>query len=242
MKYVPFAFMFLGIMNLTCSSPLSDVSISDPSVIQPQLYVSKTIDNGAKVVEYIGEIWDKNLQLVTLKDGGVKVNNISMGTHTIPIFNGQEYYISGEDSLKYSLNTNYTFVITLGDGSQYNGSVTTQSKDLYQFTAPSSQSRTQDLLISWLDTDPNATMSVQVLYKYQTDSSSSSNTETVQIPSSAKGSFIISKTYFTPSQGKTTEVDLTLISEIRGTIDSRFRAGSSIVSDLKMTRNVTMTN
>ncbi len=240
MKYLPFAFIFLGIIGLSCSSPLSDTNVTDPSLLEPVLVVTKSIDSGgARTVEYTADIYDKNLNLVTLQNGSVKIDNFAMNERA-DIFGGEEYYISGESEVKFALSTTYSFTLTLSDGSQYNGTVKSQSEDLTEFNTPTSQSHTQNMPLTWTDTDPNATMSIQMLYKFSTDTSTGSGTKTIAISNPSSGSYTIGSSDLTTSQGKIYEVDLTLISEIRGTIDSHFRSGSYVASHLEITKNVTI--
>ncbi len=239
MKHLEFLFILLGLIGLSCSSPLSDTNVTDPSLLQPQLTVSKTLNNGARSVEYTAVIFDKNSNLVTLKDGGVKINGIVMDTAKT-LFGGQDYQLLGESGVKFALSTSYTFTITLSDGSNYYGTVKSQSTDLYEFDAPATQSRKQNMTVTWKDTDPNAQMYIQMIYDFRTDSSGGSGEQTFTIPNPSSKSYSINSSYFNTTQGTIYEVDLTLISEVRGTIDSHFRSGSSTVSDLRITRNVTI--
>jgi len=239
MKHLKFLFIPLSLIGLSCSSPLSDTNVTDPSLLEPQLVVSKSIESGARVVAYTADIYDKNYNLVTLQNGSVKINGFSMNERA-NLFGGEEYYLSGESEVKFALNTAYNFTMTLSDGSQYHGTVKSQSTDLYEFDAPSSQSHKQNMTVTWKDTDPNASMYILMIYDFRTDSSSGSGEQKFTIPNPANGSYTINSSYLTTSQGTIYEVDLTLVSEITGIIDPQFRPGSSTVSDLQITRSVTI--
>lgn len=230
----------LSLIGLSCSSPLSDVNVTDPSLLEPQLVVMKSIGTtGNRSVVYTADIYDKNYNLVTLQNGSVKINGFNMNERA-NLFGGEEYYLQGESEVKFAPDGTYKFTLTLSDGSKYYGTVTSQSKDLTEFIVPSSQSRTQPIDVSWKDTDPSAAMSIQLVYKYSTDSSSGTGTRTVSISDPSSGTFSISPSLFTAGQGTTNEVDLTLVSEITGTIDPGFRAGSSTVCKLTIERDVTL--
>jgi len=239
MKPLRFLLILLSLIGLSCSSPLSDTNVTDPSLLQPQLAVSKTMDNGARVIEYTADIYDKNHNLVTLQNGSVKINGYSMNERA-NILGGEEYYLTGESEVKFILDTTYTFTLTLSDGTQYNGTVKSQSADLYEFDAPSTQSHTQNMTVTWKDTDPKARMYIQMVYDFRTDTSSGSGIQTFTISNPSSGSYTINASNFTTSQGEIYEVDLTLVSEISGTIDSRFRPQSSTISDLRITRSATI--
>jgi len=142
--------------------------------------------------------------------------------------------------VKFLLGTTYTFTLTLSDGSQYYGTVKSQSDDLYEFNAPATQSRSQDMIVTWKDADPKAKMYIEMVYDFRTDSSNGSGVKTFTISNPSIESYTISASNFTTSQGSIYEVDLTLVSEITGTISQQFRAGSSTVSDLRITQSVTI--
>ncbi len=238
MKKFSFALVLLSLIALSCSSPLSDVNITDPSLLEPQLVVTKSIGlTGNRSVVYTADIYDKNFNLVTLQNGSVKINGFNMNERA-NLFGGEEYYLQGESEVKFALDDTYTFTLTLSDGSKYYGKVTSQSEDLTEFVVPSSQSRTQPINVSWKNTDPNATMSIELVYKFSTDSSSGTGSQIINIGNPASESYSISPSVFTTTQGKTTEVDLTLVSKITGTIDPGFRGGSSTVCKLTIEKDV----
>lgn len=235
------SFLVFGILSialLSCESPLSDVDLDDPSVIAPVLIVTKTIENGTRHVEYIGEIYDKNLSLVTLKNGTVRIENVSMGKRSF-LLGGEQYFLSGENIVKHTLGKTYIFTVVFSNGSEYTGSVKTQTKDLYDFTAPSTHNRAQNMTVSWKDADSSATMFIDMAYSFKTDTSSGAGIKRITIPDASTGTFIINSSAFQESQGTIYEADLTLVSEVEGTIDSRFSSNSGTYSQLRITRTVT---
>jgi len=240
MKYLPFSFILFGIVGISCSSPLSDTNVTDPSLLEPALMVSKAIDStGAIIVQYTGDLYDKNFNLVTLQNGSVKINGYQMNLRT-NLFGGQEYYLSDQSKVKFDTSTTYTFTLTLSDGTPYYGTVVSQSKDLTEFNTPTTQSRTQNMPLTWNGIDPNATMSIQMIYKFRTAASKdTSGMKTFSIPSGSGGYYTIGSSDLSTPQG-IYEVDLTLISKKPGEIDSHFRSGSSITSELEITKNVSI--
>lgn len=240
MRYASFVVVLLSLVGLSCSSPLSDVNVTDPSVLRPAFTVSKSIDNtGTRTVDYQADIYDKNSELVTIQNGSVKLDGYLMDTKT-NLLGGQYYDLSGESEVKFSTATKYNFTITLSDGSQYSGTVTSQSVDLYEFNAPSSQSRTQPITVSWKGTDTTAQMWINMTYSFKTDTTTGSGSQVFQIVDPSSGTFTIPVSYFTSTQGATYRVDLTLESEVKGTVDRRFMPGGSIVSDMTCTRIVNL--
>lgn len=238
MKYLPLAFIIFWIVGLSCSSPLSDTNVTDPSLLEPQLIAAKSIDSmGFRSVQYIGDVYDKNFNLVTLQNGNVKINGYQMNLRS-NLLGGQEYYLSGESEVKFDTGTTYTFTLTLSDGTPYHGSVKSQSKDLTEFNTPTTQSHMQNMPLTWSDTDPTASMSIRMVAKVHTSPSGDSTfTKTYSI-SKGSSAYTIGSSDLTASQGTIYEVDLTLVSELRGTIDSHFRSGSYVASHLEITRNV----
>lgn len=240
MKNKLLTIIMFGMVGLSCSSPLSDTNVTDPSLLEPELVISKSIDAlGARTVQYTADILDKNSNLVTLQNGNVKVDGFAMNLRAY-VFGGEEYDLLGESEVKFVLDTTFTFALTLSDGSQYYGTVKSQANDLFEFDTPSTQSHTQNMVITWMDTDPNAAMRIEMTSKFHTDTSNGTGFQTIQLPNPTTGSFTINSSYFNGPQGTIYEVDLVLVSEIRGNIDSHFRSGSSTVSDLEIARNVTI--
>jgi len=235
MKLRVLAVLSLGIIALSCSSPLSDTNVTDPSLLAPDMQVVKSMSGGARTVTYEVNIYDKNSNLVTLQNGNVKVNTYQMNVKS-NIFGGEYYYLGGESEVKFQLSTKYTFAVYLSDGSEYDGSVTSQSKDLTSFTVPATQDHTQNMSVSWTDTDPAAKMYISMVYTLRTDTSTTTGVKTISIPNPSSGSFVIDKSQFAIQGGTLTSADFTLVSEIDGTVDSRFRGGSSVECLVEYTR------
>ncbi len=228
----------LSVAVSSCSSPLSDTNVTDPSLLEPRLAIRKAITtSGAITIEYLADIYDKNLNLVTLQNGNVRIGNYQMNQRA-NLLGGIEYYLTGESEVSFSLNKTYSFTLTLSDGSTYNGSVTSQTDDLVRFDVPSIQSRTQSINVTWSSTDPNAEMWIQMATRYKTDSSQGVAYQTLRIANPAAQSYTITPSQFSTAEGTAYEVDLTLVSEMKGTIDPRFRSGSGTVCDMSIDRVV----
>ncbi len=229
-----------GLLFVSCNSPLSDTNVTDSSLIQPVFVVAKSVDNnGARSVDYSVDIYDKNANLVTLQNGGVKLNGYQMNIKP-DLIGGEFYDLSGESELRFTAGTTYTFSVTLADGSQYNGTVQSQSVDLYEFDVPSAQSRTQDLIVRWRDTDPSSRMTIELTVYSRTDSSEGNSSTTLDIPNPQAGIFTIPATQLSTNQGTTYKADVTLISEKSGSVDPHFMSGSAALSRLTYTRTVAL--
>ncbi|HHE40156.1 MAG TPA: hypothetical protein ENL10_01485, partial [Candidatus Cloacimonetes bacterium] len=113
-------------MLTNCDSPLSDEPLNDPSKISPTLTVERTYDNSKTLKgESIAHLFDKNLNLVRIKDGGVYVNGTALTL---------EYYITGgpyyETTGDYPIhqNTQYTITVKMSNGDEYDSVIETQSQ------------------------------------------------------------------------------------------------------------------
>jgi hypothetical protein len=239
MKKILSAFILLfAVMNWSCESPLSNQPVSDPSSLQPIIQVIKEIDyKGTLYHRYRADIYDHQHRYVEIKDGGIKVNNENM-TVVKDILG--TYYSADDQRVPYNFNTKYNFTVTLSDLSQYNATVTTHSVDLYNFITPSEQIKTQDLSLSWKDTDPNATMYINIAVYYTADTTSGVQMHSVNIPNPSSGSFILPAADLQTENGTPYSADLTLNSEVEGTIDSRFYINRRAYSHQMITKSIVL--
>ncbi len=221
---------------LSCESPLSDTQVTDPGILQPVVQVTRDIQsNGTLSYSYRCDVYDKNTYFVELKDGGVKLNGESLLlVHDLL----GPYYLTDNLHVPYSLATKYTFTITLADQSSYEAVVTTPKLDFIEFVAPEVQSSKLPMHVSWGAADSNSVMSMIVTKHFRTDTSSGIAIHKVAIGNPLLRSYDLQPADFVHEEGTTYGVELTLTSQLEGTIDPKFYFGSRAYSSQTITRSV----
>lgn len=237
MKYYSWNFTisaFLLVMQ-SCDSPLSDVPITDPTVLKPVMEVEKSISTNGGISNIIScIIYDKNNNLVEIHDGGVKLNGIYMDS--APYGLGGTYYIPSESQPEnIELDKTFTFGVMLSDGEVYLSSITTAAFDLTTFTVPSTYQLYSDLHIQWYEDQYSNEMSVKL------NCSTGAVTEEFSIPTSdiQIGEYNIQPGAFPFDQCE--EGFYVHLSSFReGDVDNRFRDGSKITSANSVTKYVSI--
>jgi hypothetical protein len=216
-----------------CDSALSDVEVTDPAVLQTHFVVERALlDNGTVLNSLHTTLLDKNLASVELKNGQVKVNGQKMSV--TEILNISTYHIPGAT---VNLNTEYDFEVVLANGQSYAGTVTTQPKTFTSVTVPSNSSVDSDLTISWEDVyvHDNLIISLNLTSPAGTVPGATFDLTAEQM---AAGSFVIPKSNFATPAG-ITNVLITLTGVEYGTIDPKFRSGSSTICRMRVEKKVT---
>jgi len=196
--------LFASSMMLTnCDSPLSDEPLNDPSLIAPVLTIERTYDNSKTLKgEVMADLFDKNLNLVRIKDGGVFVNGTALTL---------EYYITGgpyyETTGDYPIhcNTNYTMTVEMSNGDTYDSQVRTQFQDLHTFNIPATFSHTDSIQVTWADIIIDHSMWIE--FSYGDDSGAGFINVDVPEDSVGTGSFTIPSDNFTTLAGKTVQAN-----------------------------------
>ncbi|HEX2962849.1 MAG TPA: hypothetical protein VHO43_13710 [Ignavibacteriales bacterium] len=231
---VLFLVLTFGCMGCMQESVLSDVEITDPTVIRPEITFAKSKEGGSITQSIYAWINDKNNNPVELKNGGVSINGKAM-----PVKNmmGLPYY-SGLDVVS-DIRPGYTYDISikLKTEKTYNASIKIQEKDLATLTLPASHNRFEDMNISWTEIDPNRELKLEMLNYYKNNNQETTEAFTMYIPQQnlAAGKFSIPSTYFQSTQN-IFKTRITLSSKVSGTIYEGFRSGSSIESTLSISK------
>lgn len=216
-----------------CESPLSDIEITDPSVLQTHFVVERALlDNGTVLNAIQATILDKNLASVEIKNGHVNVNGQAMTV--TEILNISTYHIP---AATVDLNKRYDFEIVLPNGESHAGNVTTQQKTFTSVTVPSTASVDSDLTISWTDAyvHDDLTISLNLTSPAGTVPGASFTLTEAQMQA---GTFTIPKSSFATPAG-ITSVLITINGAKYGTIDSKFRSGSATISRMRVEKKVT---
>lgn len=216
----------------SCESALSDIEITDPSLLQTHFVVERTmLENGTVASSLHATIFDKNLASVELKNGHVKVNGQQMSVGEI--LNISTYYIP---SATVDLNTDYDFEVVLANGQIHTGTVTTQAKTFTSLTVPSTASVDSDLAISWTEVYAHDVLTISLGFTTPTDTVAGP-TFTLTPEQMTAGSFVIPKSNFSTPEG-ITSATITLNGAKYGTIDPKFRSGSATISRMRVEKKV----
>lgn len=217
----------------SCDRELSDMEVTDPSVLQPYFAVEHSIlADGSEVNKITASIIDRNLKNITIKNGYVTVNGQQMSIlHTQ---NLSTYHIP---TATVDLNTNYTFEIVLPDGQRYSGDVTSQEKAFTSVAVPVAASPNNDLRVSWQDVYIHDQMMITVNVTSPLGTVVGGRYELTTAEMSS-GTFVIPKTAFQSPPGATSAM-ITIMGVKYGTIDPKFRPGSATVSRMRIEKRVT---
>jgi hypothetical protein len=139
-----------------CSSPLSDVDITDFGVINGSFAITESFNSAGGTSQTVrASLTDKNFANVEIKDGGVTVNGTAM-TYDDNTF--VQCYT--KDNLVLAKNTLYRFVITLSNAATCTSSVTTPPAAFGTVMVPSTISLSQGATVTWTDTARSSSVNV----------------------------------------------------------------------------------
>jgi hypothetical protein len=225
------AFGFILLFS-NCESALSDIEITDPSVLQTHFVVERSLLNDGRIINSVHTtIFDKNLASVELKNGHIKVNGQQMSI--TEILNISTYYIP---EATVNLNKDYVFEMVLANGDIHTGTIKTPEKTFTSLTVPPDNTVDSDLTISWSDVyvHDDLIISLNLTSPAGTVPGTTFNLTPEQMQA---GSFVIPKSNFATPAG-ITSVLITLTGANYGTIDQEFRSGSSAISRMRVEKKV----
>lgn len=234
MKYFICFFSLVSILLLhscTEESPLSDIDITDPSLIQLDVSLFKSIDYQGNLNSRIWVyLYDKNQNLIKLKNGKVSVNGHAMILDEIGL-NKAPYYTIDARVLSVEAQKEYAFTIELSDGKAYLASITTQNIDLYEINIPFEHSKNSNMQISWKGYDTQSDLVLTLNCAYSNTKSSGQVVEQFHPghQERTKGEFVFASSNFNKQEG-IYRAFVSITSTIKGTVDPHFRANSSITS------------
>ena len=223
------------VTSCTKDSPLSDLPVSDPSLIKPVISLERERNNSGSPDHTITVyLYDKNSNSIELMEGGVYLNGISVPVKHAGLW-GAPYYDATDIINNIDLGGDYLFLIELADGTSYGANVTVQLNDLHTLTLPSSHSHSEDLLVSWESVDQLDPLNIFLNYQFTTENGSGSGARNIDIPSPmwGTGSCTISSSDLS-NPPDIYHITIQLISTRTGAIDNRFRTGRRITSTLKI--------
>lgn len=211
--------LFLAGCNMV-NSPLSDVPISDPSLLQIIAVANRDVSpDGFASSTLSVNLYDKHGEYVKVMNGKVEVNGEVM---TDSYFGS--YVRSGEP---VTANTHYGFTVTMSDGSRDSCHVRTPA-DLRTLTVPSSYDRKAPFVVSWSGADPSLPTTVEFLgdtLSVTLSASAGQSSLTVQPASIAR-----------LHSGQTLRVTASI--RRTGSIDSGFMSTSRVTATFSVARNM----
>lgn len=225
-------------VGCTENSPLSDVDVTDPNLLAPEIILRRVIDSDGQLSHKV-EIWimDKNRNSVELKKGIVSLNGSKLKTDYYLLTNAP-YYSSGS---KVELNTPYKIDVELSDGKVYSSSITTQSNPFDRFVVPATYTPGADLPVSWLPiTSPEETVSLDIICHGKNgkgEETTSSHAIAISAEAAQAGSYTISKDVLNECE-KMVKMELSLNCVKKGVTNDKFAKGSEIVSTFTISKNV----
>lgn len=212
--------VFVGaLVWCSCSSPLSDVPISEPSVLRAVAVAERDIGVTNGITSFLQlSLRDKHEEWVELKEGNVTVNGLAMS------YDGWGSYVRND---AVQPDANYTYKITLSDGSKYSCQVHTP-KDLHQFDVPSEYDRKSPLTLTWQESDGAAQARIDLADASQTFS---------YYPYASAGSYTLQPSAFDKFQAGAT-IRVTLTFTTNGSADPRLMSTSTAYGSFSISRNL----
>ena len=146
--FIPF-FLFFIIVGCKERSPLSDVEVSDPGLISPEITLTQSIsESGRTETKLIVYLNDDNNNSIDLLKGGVALNGTPLGVRTGSFGEGDAPYYS-LDGVQLIPKTKYSFQITLADDRSYSCIVTSPKQLISGVTVPEYHNMNRPLTVSW---------------------------------------------------------------------------------------------
>jgi hypothetical protein len=214
------------ILGCTQDSALSDVELSDPSLIFPEIKFIQEREGGDVSHKVVVWILDKNRDSVEILDGGVRVGDTKMSLKEDVITKAPYYQLNQE----VDLGVDYTVSVVLSDGEEYDSNITIQDTDLDVLNVPATHKRTEDMVITW-DSIDSGEMELIYTYFYSNEQSSGNGVKKINIPNSAvnQKSYVLEAAYFQNPVG-IYEAKIKIGSEKSGIVCNDFRSGGFIKS------------
>ena len=216
------------------NSALSDVELSDPKLISPEITITKTINKrGKEQTDLVVFLNDKNNNSIDLLKGGVKMNNEALGIQTE--WGGAPYYTL--NNMELYANANYNFVVTLANDNNYKCSVTSPGGLINSFSVPEYHNINNDLNVSWGKLNSSAYTSYSIEITNEDTFSKEINLSSSSIKN---GGYVISSRLLKQlSEGQRGDFIITLKASTKGKVDHRFDGGSIKIIQL-IHRQVTL--
>lgn len=198
---------------IACSSPLSDLEVTDPDLLHPTFTVEKTINDGGNsnnsITAYIA---DKNGASVELKNGTVKCNGDAM-KYTLLNYQGEGKVKSGKT---------YEFEVVLPNESSYKGTVS-GAKEIKGIQWPKSLEKNKSVHMKWL---PGKGKNITLILNVQDEKNSYHEVHKHFIGEDNKYFLELPKYDFPENMNG--KAQIILINEEKGSISDEFGGGEAV--------------
>ena len=220
-KFIPLIFASILLSGCKGNSALSDVEISDPKLISPEIVLHDHVNKlGRRNTNLVVFLNDKNDDSIDLLKGGVSLNNTSLSVQTET--GGAPYYTLG--NVKVIPNTKYSFLVTLADDKPYACVVTSPKETLSGLSVPEYHNMNSPLKITWNKFSPDRRSDFLLTISHD-------DVQQEEISLSSRdvrnGHYTISSGILRGiNEGKRSDCIITLTSSVSGKVDPKFNGGS----------------
>ncbi len=211
-------------------SALSDVEITDPSILAVHGTISKEISAAGTPVEIV-TVWarDKNTQPLVLKGGKITVNDRELSMNRSLIGNLPFYKASGS-TVPVKEGQTYNIVVHLADGSMHPNSVKLPPNNIRKLEGPSMHNRKDDLTIKWNKLNPEYSVYLSWTKKAVEDSITKTFNGSIEMMAS-ENEHTFSSDFFKEGSYKIDQVDFELRSTINGQVCPDLNANSTMKAE-----------
>ena len=201
------------------NSPLSDVELNNPSLISPEITLTKHKNElGRTNTELVIYLNDKNNNSIDLLKGSVSLNNKRLGVHSE--VGGAPYY--SLDHIELVPKRKYEIQIKLADEKTYPCTICSPEVALGDLSVPEYHNMSSALVVRWEKLNESGT-------DYYLELGNEDRTEEIKLSSiqTKVGSYAIpSDVLALLTNGQRGDVLITLRSVTLGKIDPKFNGGS----------------
>ena len=202
------------------NSPLSDVELSDPELISPEITITKTLnERGREQTDLVVFLNDKNNNSIDLLKGGVLINNRPLSVS----FDGEAPYY-GTSIINLITEKEYSVKIKLADNESYPCIVKSPKKLLGSLNLDEYHNMTKPLVVYWdYNDNPNTKYFLEVRHENQTQE------ELLELsPIEARMGFHSFSPQFLEkvTEGKGGDILVTLKAVTSGVVSAKFNGGS----------------
>lgn len=220
------AALLLTIAGCRQRSVLSDVELTDPSLISPDVLLERTTGADGKIETTVhAYALDKNGDAVEIKNGGVTLNGERLAVDYETVNNVPFYRPANPRTAELSADETYRFEFELSDGKRYACEVAAQRRALTRLEAPSRHPKDKPMTIRWRDDSDDDYLTLEIETTVKRDDVETTEYDEIPIPQDARGEYEIPAAYFDKANVRSAE--LTLISNKPGEVAKEFGGGEA---------------
>jgi hypothetical protein len=220
------AALLLTLAGCRQRSVLSDVELTDPSLLSPDVVLERTTGADGKAETTVhAYALDKNGDAVEIKNGGVTLNGEALAVDYKMVNNVPFYRPANPRKATLEPGTTYRFEFELSDGKRYACEIVSQRRALTRLEAPSPHPKDKPMTIRWRDDSDDDYLTLEIETTVKRDNVETIEHDEVPIPQDARGEYEIPAAYFDDANARSAE--LTLISLKPGEVADEFGGGDA---------------